>query len=436
MELEIFPRDAAPEASQPILDGIAADLGFVPNLAATVAASPTLLAGFDGLRRRGRHVVRPRTARSPARRRVAVDNATASRSTPPCSAAWATMARASRRCGAATNRTTPHAAGMRSPGARPRLGRGRRGRRPAARHAGLTDADLLQLVAECAFASLVGLVDTSRGSRRARRVPAAPGVELTGSPARASVAIRAAPSRAARPGRAGGRRPRSSPHRARRRGRHAGRAVRGRSTGCGSLGSSTPARHEPTRRRSGTVRCTGVVEADGLARTTTPIWAERVATETSDLMLVGHLPHLGRLTSLLLGCDPESGVVRFRPGARATGNHRRRLGADAAAPAGPRLTVTSRSVNSRPEDLAPAANASGSPVWPYSPPRNPPWSPGNVTGVVPRRSATATAPRCANSPSARPGGQHDPRRRRLQCVDVGPVPGDGEHVRAEHQVVA
>ncbi len=51
MELTILPRDAAPAASQAFLDGIAADLGFVPNLAATVAASPTLLAGFDGLRR-------------------------------------------------------------------------------------------------------------------------------------------------------------------------------------------------------------------------------------------------------------------------------------------------------------------------------------------------------------------------------------------------
>ena len=32
-------------------EGIAADLGFVPNLAATIAASPTLLQAFDGLRR-------------------------------------------------------------------------------------------------------------------------------------------------------------------------------------------------------------------------------------------------------------------------------------------------------------------------------------------------------------------------------------------------
>jgi phosphohistidine phosphatase len=60
----------------------------------------------------------------------------------------------------------------------------------------------------------------------------------------------------------------------------------------------------------------GVLEADGLAPNDDPmIWAERVATETSDLMLVGHLPHLGRLASLLLAGSSESGEVRFRPGA-------------------------------------------------------------------------------------------------------------------------
>jgi alkylhydroperoxidase family enzyme len=34
-----------------LLEGIASDLGVIPNLAATAAASPALLAGFDGLRR-------------------------------------------------------------------------------------------------------------------------------------------------------------------------------------------------------------------------------------------------------------------------------------------------------------------------------------------------------------------------------------------------
>jgi alkylhydroperoxidase family enzyme len=46
-----LPSEAVPPASQAILDGIAGDLGFVPNMAATIAASPTLLTAFDALRR-------------------------------------------------------------------------------------------------------------------------------------------------------------------------------------------------------------------------------------------------------------------------------------------------------------------------------------------------------------------------------------------------
>jgi alkylhydroperoxidase family enzyme len=51
MELTIQNPDSAPEASKPILDGIRDDLGMVPNMAATAAGSPALLRAFDGLRR-------------------------------------------------------------------------------------------------------------------------------------------------------------------------------------------------------------------------------------------------------------------------------------------------------------------------------------------------------------------------------------------------
>ena len=51
MQLKIHTSDTAPERSVPILDGIATDVGFVPNLAAAIAESPTLLAAFDGMRR-------------------------------------------------------------------------------------------------------------------------------------------------------------------------------------------------------------------------------------------------------------------------------------------------------------------------------------------------------------------------------------------------
>lgn len=51
MELPIHTIDEAPADSRPVLEGIAADVGLVPNLAAAAAASPALLTGFDGLRR-------------------------------------------------------------------------------------------------------------------------------------------------------------------------------------------------------------------------------------------------------------------------------------------------------------------------------------------------------------------------------------------------
>lgn len=51
MQLTIHTTESAPPASRPILDGIARDIGFVPNMAATIATSPTLLSAFDGLRR-------------------------------------------------------------------------------------------------------------------------------------------------------------------------------------------------------------------------------------------------------------------------------------------------------------------------------------------------------------------------------------------------
>jgi alkylhydroperoxidase family enzyme len=51
MRLHIHTLESAPDESREVLDGVAADLGLVPNLVATIATSPALLAGFDGLRR-------------------------------------------------------------------------------------------------------------------------------------------------------------------------------------------------------------------------------------------------------------------------------------------------------------------------------------------------------------------------------------------------
>jgi alkylhydroperoxidase family enzyme len=51
MQLTIHTVDAAPGASQPLLKGIAEDLGLVPNMAAVIAESPILLTIFDAMRR-------------------------------------------------------------------------------------------------------------------------------------------------------------------------------------------------------------------------------------------------------------------------------------------------------------------------------------------------------------------------------------------------
>jgi phosphohistidine phosphatase len=40
-------------------------------------------------------------------------------------------------------------------------------------------------------------------------------------------------------------------------------------------------------------------------------WAQKLAT-IDDIMIVGHLPHLSRLTALLLTGNPEREVVKFR----------------------------------------------------------------------------------------------------------------------------
>jgi phosphohistidine phosphatase len=59
----------------------------------------------------------------------------------------------------------------------------------------------------------------------------------------------------------------------------------------------------------------GVSEAPGLKPMDDPeTWAERVADLEEDTLLVGHLPHLGKLASLLTSGDQEKGVVNFQMG--------------------------------------------------------------------------------------------------------------------------
>ena len=57
----------------------------------------------------------------------------------------------------------------------------------------------------------------------------------------------------------------------------------------------------------------GVEETDGLAPLDDPsIWADRLAESVEDTMLVGHLPHLSKLASLLLCGDDSNAIVAFQ----------------------------------------------------------------------------------------------------------------------------
>jgi len=57
----------------------------------------------------------------------------------------------------------------------------------------------------------------------------------------------------------------------------------------------------------------GVSEAPGLAPLDNPeIWAERVADLEEDILLVGHLPHLGKLATFLMSGNKEESIVNFQ----------------------------------------------------------------------------------------------------------------------------
>jgi phosphohistidine phosphatase len=57
----------------------------------------------------------------------------------------------------------------------------------------------------------------------------------------------------------------------------------------------------------------GISEVDGLAPLDeSGIWAQRLLDVPDDIMLVGHLPHLDKLASLLLCGDKDKHVISFR----------------------------------------------------------------------------------------------------------------------------
>jgi len=58
-----------------------------------------------------------------------------------------------------------------------------------------------------------------------------------------------------------------------------------------------------------------IVQADGLDPLADPRpWADRLQQATEDTMLVGHLPHLERLTSLLVCGDDSRRIVSYQNG--------------------------------------------------------------------------------------------------------------------------
>jgi len=59
----------------------------------------------------------------------------------------------------------------------------------------------------------------------------------------------------------------------------------------------------------------GVHQSDGLAPMDDPyFWFKRTMDMDEDIMLVGHLPHLGKLADLLLYGDTDKSIVDFRMG--------------------------------------------------------------------------------------------------------------------------
>lgn len=86
-EFTIHTVEAAPTASRPVLEGLQREVGFLPNLAATMAESPTLVEGFTTLRA----IVRRGSLTGPEREAIAIALSVENRCT-YCVAAHSTFA--------------------------------------------------------------------------------------------------------------------------------------------------------------------------------------------------------------------------------------------------------------------------------------------------------------------------------------------------------
>ncbi|MBJ7328347.1 MAG: hypothetical protein JHC95_00530 [Solirubrobacteraceae bacterium] len=167
MQLQVHTPESAPGEAGAILAGIADDLGLVPNLAASAAAGPTLLRSFDGLRRAVAGGTLDPVAREVAGLAVGVevDNryGVAFHSTVLTGLALADEEIASLREG--RDPSDPRLAAIAQLARTIVRDRGKDadGAVDAARAAGWSQEDILEVVAECTFAGLVGVVDNLAG---------------------------------------------------------------------------------------------------------------------------------------------------------------------------------------------------------------------------------------------------------------------------------
>jgi alkylhydroperoxidase family enzyme len=167
MQLTVHTLDSAPQASRPILEGIAGELGVVPNMAGALANSPALLSAFDGMRRAvGSGELDPAARESAGVAvgivvdnrygvafhstmlgRLGVDDAEIERMRRgelPLDAKLAAAYELARRIALDRGKVDDDAVAQ-------------------ATAAGLGTAEILEILAECAFASLVGLMDNFAG---------------------------------------------------------------------------------------------------------------------------------------------------------------------------------------------------------------------------------------------------------------------------------
>jgi alkylhydroperoxidase family enzyme len=167
MQMTVHTIDTAPDASRPVLESIAADLGLVPNLAAAIATSPTLLGAFDALRRAvgaaGLDPVHREVAGLAVG--VAVDNAygVAFHSTVLGRLGVAEADIDALRAGAAPADPTLAVVAALARDVVVTRGKVPAATVEAAARAGLSTEAVLEIVAECTFAGLVGVVDNLAG---------------------------------------------------------------------------------------------------------------------------------------------------------------------------------------------------------------------------------------------------------------------------------